>query len=195
MLFRSQMALNSSGRAQATSMQQLSTGKRINSARDDAAGMAIATRMTHQIRSLNQAVRNAGDAISLIQTAEGATNEITNMLQRMRELAVQATNDTNGVAERSALHAEFDQLRTEINRIANTTQFNGFNILDGGVATGGLSGGVATFHVGADGTTAVEVSFTFNSFSTSTSVTGALMSNLASLQLYTGGLEIGRAHV
>ena len=108
--------------------------------------------------------------------------------KRMRELSVQATNDTNGVAERSALHAEFDQLRTEINRIANTTQFNGFNILDGGVATGGLSGGVATFHVGADGTTAVEVSFTFNSFSTSTSVTGALMSNLASLQLYTGGL-------
>jgi len=96
----SQMALATSGRAQATAMQQLSTGKRINSARDDAAGMAIATRMTHQIRSLNQAVRNAGDAISLIQTAEGATNEITDMMQRMRELAIQAVNDTNDPQQR-----------------------------------------------------------------------------------------------
>ena len=85
----SQAALKSNERSQTVAMQQLSTGKRINSARDDAAGMAIATRMTHQIRSLNQAVRNAGDAISLIQTAEGATNEITDMMQRMRELAVQ----------------------------------------------------------------------------------------------------------
>ena len=105
----SQNALTNSGKAQSLAMQQLSTGKRINSARDDAAGMAIATRMTHQIRSLNQAVRNAGDAITLIQTAEGATNEITDMMQRMRELAVQAVNDTNDNAQRMVSQVQVAQ--------------------------------------------------------------------------------------
>jgi flagellin len=127
----SQMALTTSGRAQSTAMQQLSTGKRINSARDDAAGMAIATRMTHQIRSLNQAVRNAGDAISLIQTAEGATNEITDMMQRMRELAIQAVNDTNDNAQRSYLDLEFQQLKQQIVQIADNTEWNGFPVLNG----------------------------------------------------------------
>ncbi len=127
----SQMALGSSGRAQSIAMQQLSTGKRINSARDDAAGMSIATRMTHQIRSLNQAVRNAGDAISLIQTAEGATNEITDMMQRMRELAVQAVNDTNNNADRSYLDLEFQQLKQQIVQIADNTEWNGFPVLNG----------------------------------------------------------------
>jgi flagellin len=127
----SQMALTTSGRAQQVAMQQLSTGKRINSARDDAAGMAIATRMTHQIRSLNQAVRNAGDAITLIQTAEGATNEITDMMQRMRELAVQAVNDTNDNAQRSYLDLEFQQLKQQIVQISNNTEWNGFPVLNG----------------------------------------------------------------
>ena len=127
----SQAALKSTERSQSVAMQQLSTGKRINSARDDAAGMAIATRMTHQIRSLNQAVRNAGDAISLIQTAEGATNEITDMMQRMRELAVQAVNDTNDNAQRSYLDLEFQQLKQEIVHIADTTEWNGFPVLNG----------------------------------------------------------------
>jgi flagellin len=127
----SQMALATSGRAQATAMQQLSTGKRINSARDDAAGMAIATRMTHQIRSLNQAVRNAGDAISLIQTAEGATNEITDMMQRMRELAIQAVNDTNDPQQRGYLDLEFQQLKQQIVQIADNTEWNGFPVLNG----------------------------------------------------------------
>ena len=127
----SQMALKNSGLAQSTAMQQLSTGKRINSARDDAAGMAIATRMTHQIRSLNQAVRNAGDAISLIQTAEGATNEITDMMQRMRELAIQAVNDTNDSAQRSYLDLEFQQLKQQIVQIADNTEWNGFPVLNG----------------------------------------------------------------
>ncbi len=127
----SQMALGSSGHAQTVAMQQLSTGKRINSARDDAAGMAIATRMTHQIRSLNQAVRNANDAINLIQTAEGATNEITDMLQRMRELAVQAVNDTNDNAQRSYLDLEFQQLKQQIVQIADNTEWNGFPVLTG----------------------------------------------------------------
>ena len=127
----SQAALKSTERSQSVAMQQLSTGKRINSARDDAAGMAISTRMTHQIRSLNQAVRNAGDAISLIQTAEGATNEITDMMQRMRELAVQAVNDTNDSAQRGYLDLEFQQLKQEIVRVADTTEWNGFPVLNG----------------------------------------------------------------
>jgi flagellin len=127
----SQMALGTSGRAQTVAMQQLSTGKRVNSARDDAAGMAIATRMTHQIRSLNQAVRNANDAINLIQTAEGATNGITDMLQRMRELAVQAVNDTNDNAQRSYLDLEFQQLKQQIVQISDNTEWNGFPVLNG----------------------------------------------------------------
>jgi len=127
----SQAALASSNRAQSTAMQQLSTGKRINSARDDAAGMAIATRMTHQIRSLNQAVRNAGDAITLIQTAEGATGQITDMLQRMRELAVQAANDTNSNDQRSYLDLEFQQLKKQIVQISENTEWNGFPVLNG----------------------------------------------------------------
>ena len=127
----SQSALTASGRSQAIAMQQLSTGKRINSARDDAAGMAIATRMTEQIRGLNQAVRNAGDAITLIQTAEGATNQITDMLQRMRELAVQAVNDTNDNAQRSYLDLEFQQLKQQIVQISENTEWNGFPVLNG----------------------------------------------------------------
>jgi len=127
----SQAALKSTERSQSIAMQQLSTGKRINSARDDAAGMAISTRMTHPIRSLNQAVRNAGDAVSMIQTAEGATNEITDMMQRMRELAVQAVNDTNSNPDRSYLDLEFQQLKQEIVRVSDTTEWNGFKVLNG----------------------------------------------------------------
>ena len=103
----SQAALKGTERSLQTAMQQLSTGKRINSAKDDAAGMAIATRMTQQIRALDQSVRNANDAISLIQTVEGATESITDMMQRMRELAVQAVNDTNANEQRSYLDLEF----------------------------------------------------------------------------------------
>jgi len=127
----SQNALGSIDRASTIAMQQLSTGKRINSARDDAAGAAISTRMTSQIRGLNQAVRNAGDAINLIQTAEGATNQITDMLQRMRELAIQAANDTNSDAQRSYLDLEFQQLKKQIVQISNNTEWNGFSILNG----------------------------------------------------------------
>ncbi len=127
----SQAALASTQRNQSVAMQQLSTGKRINSARDDAAGMAIATRMTHQIRSLNQAVRNAGDAVSMIQTAEGATNEITDMLLRMRELAIQATNDTNSNDQRSFLDLEFQQLKKQIVQVSENTDWNGFPLLNG----------------------------------------------------------------
>ena len=182
-----QAAISSNARGLSKAMQQLSTGRRINSAADDAAGLAISDKLTSQIRGLNQAIRNANDGISMLQTAEGATNEITNMLQRMRELAVQSANDTNGVSERSALNVEFDQLRTEINRIAGTTQYNGFNILDGGAATGGLTSGVATFHIGDAGSTSVQVVFTFVDFRT---VTSGLLNGISG-QALTGASGLG----
>lgn len=128
-----QNALKVSGREQSVAMQQLSTGKRINSARDDAAGLAISKQMTQQIRSMNMAIRNAGDAVSLIQTAEGATGAITDMLQRMRELAVQAINDTNSGDQRGYLDLEFQQLKQQIVSISEHTEWNGFPLLNGKV--------------------------------------------------------------
>src|SRR5450830_1932050 len=127
----------------ATSMQRLSSGLRINSAKDDAAGMAIADRMTTQVRGMNQAVRNANDGISLAQTAEGALGAITDNLQRMRELSVQAANGSLSADDRKAVQSEVSQLKNEINRVANQTTFNGTNLLDG--SSGGFS-----FQVGAN---------------------------------------------
>ena len=112
-------------------MARLSSGLRINGAGDDAAGLAIASRMESQVRGLSQAVRNANDGISLMQTTEGAVNEVSNMLQRMRELAVQASTGTNNPSDQAALDLEVQQLKTEIDRIAATTQFNSQNVLDG----------------------------------------------------------------
>jgi flagellin len=126
-----------------TAMQRLSTGLRINSAKDDAAGLAISERFTTQIRGLDQAMRNANDGISLAQTAEGALGELTNNLQRVRELAVQSANVTNSASDRAALDAEVQQRIAEIDRIATQTSFNGLNVLDG-------SAGSATFQVGAN---------------------------------------------
>jgi len=125
------------------SLGRLSSGLRINSAKDDAAGLAISDRMTSQIRGLNQAVRNANDGISLAQTAEGALQESTNILQRMRELAVQSANDTNTSSDRTSLQAEVSQLQAEIERIANTTSFNGQRLLDGTFSN-------ASFQVGSE---------------------------------------------
>ena len=115
-------------------MSALSSGKRINSAADDAAGLSIATRMEAQVRGLNQAMRNAADGQSMVDTAEGAMDEITNMLQRMRELALQAANDTNTLQDRTNIDAEVTQLKAEINRVVSTTTFNGQNLLDGSYA-------------------------------------------------------------
>jgi flagellin len=112
-------------------MQQLATGKRINSAKDDAAGLAIAARMTQQIEGLNQGIRNAGDAIAMIQTTEGATQNVTTMLLRISELAMQAANDTYSDVQRGFLNNEFGQLKQEINRMALTHEWNGFKILAG----------------------------------------------------------------
>jgi flagellin len=143
-----QQAMNTNSRGLATVMQQLSTGKRINNAVDDVAGLAISTRLTSQIKGLNQAVRNANDAISLIQTAEGATEQVTNMLQRMRELSIQASNDTNNDKDRVFLDLEFQQLKDEIDRVGMNTQWNGKNILDG--TAGKLNDGNFTFQIGAN---------------------------------------------
>ena len=152
-----QAALISTERTLSKSMEQLSTGKRINSAGDDAAGMAISTRMTQQIRALEQAVRNAGDAVSLIQTAEGATNEITDMLQRMRELAIQAINDTNAGEDRSYLDLEFQQLKKEIVRIADMTEWNGFQLLNG--TAGDQVGPEPVFKISSSGEFLSEINF------------------------------------
>ena len=138
-----QRNLNTSQTSLAQSLQRLSSGLRINSAKDDAAGLAISERFTTQIRGLTQAARNASDGISLAQTAEGALSELTNNLQRIRELAVQAANSTNSASDRAALNQEVQQRLEEINRIATQTSFNGQKILDG-------TFGDATFQVGAN---------------------------------------------
>jgi flagellin len=126
-----QSALAANNNKLATAMERLSTGSRINSAKDDAAGLAISTRMESQVRGLNAAVRNANDGISLLQTAEGAMDEIGNMLQRMRELSVQASSDVNNSADRAGLDAEVQQLKAEIDRVVSTTRFNDKKLLDG----------------------------------------------------------------
>jgi len=130
------MSINNGSAAK--SMEKLSSGLRINRAGDDAAGLSISEKMRAQIRGLNQASRNAQDGISLIQTAEGALNETQSILQRMRELAVQASNDTNVAVDRSAIKSELDTLTTEIDRIAKTTQFNEKNLLTGSLAATGV---------------------------------------------------------
>ncbi len=145
--------LNGANNAMGRSFERLSSGLRINSAKDDAAGLAISNRMTAQIKGLNQAVRNTNDGISLAQTAEGAMQETTNILQRMRELSVQSANDTNTSSDRESLQAEVDQLVSEIDRIANTTTFNNLNILDGSF-TG------SRFHVGANARETIDLRIT-----------------------------------
>ena len=125
-------AINRNDRAMTTSMERLSTGLRINSASDDAAGLAIAARMRSQVDGLEQASRNANDGISMIQVAEGAVSEISNILGRMKELAVQSASGTYSATDRTALNLEFQQLITEVDRIAKNTTWNGMTILDGG---------------------------------------------------------------
>ncbi len=143
MSLNSQRNLNSSQSALQTSLQRLSSGLRINSAKDDAAGLAISERFTSQIRGLDQAIRNANDGISLAQTAEGALNESGNILQRIRELSVQSANATNSASDRQALQSEVSQLVSELDRIASSTEFNGKKLLDG-------TFGTAIFQVGAN---------------------------------------------
>ncbi|PKM10166.1 MAG: flagellin [Gammaproteobacteria bacterium HGW-Gammaproteobacteria-3] len=146
-----QRQLNRSSTAQQTTFERLSSGLRINSAKDDAAGLGIADRMTAQIRGLDQSVRNANDGISVAQVAEGALQESTNILQRIRELSVQSANDSNSASDRSSLQKEVNQLKQEFDRIATTTDFNGKKVLDGSFSS-------AQFQVGANANQTISVS-------------------------------------
>jgi flagellin len=151
-----QKNLNNAADALSTSMTRLSSGLKINSAKDDAAGLQIATRMSSQIRGQNVAVKNANDGISMAQTAEGALQESTNILQRMRELAVQARNGTNGTADQTATNAEFAQMSDELTRISASTNLNGKNLLDG-------SAGTMTLQVGSNTGTANHIDLVLSS--------------------------------
>jgi flagellin len=177
-----QASLMRNDRALSSAMEQLSTGKKINSAGDNAAGLAISTRMTSQIRGLSAAISNANDAISMVNTAEGALDEITAMLQRMRELAVQSGTGTTDSADRTYLNQEFAALRTEIDRIADNTKWNGRNILDGS-AGGSAGASTVAFQIGQDGTAAQTFSTTFGNFSDGTS---GKLSGLASKTIAAG---------
>ena len=156
-----QAAASSVNKSMETSMERLSTGKRINSAADDAAGVAIASRLTSEIRGTNQAIRNAMDAQALIDTAEGAHLEISNLLQRMREIAVQSSNDTNDANDRAALGDEMVALTAEIDRIANATSWAGQILLDGATPNAGQTtetdSASFSFHIGSDNSAADEI--------------------------------------
>ncbi|MEF7613458.1 flagellin [Aquincola sp. MAHUQ-54] len=183
-----QRNLNASQSSLQTSMQRLSSGLRVNSAKDDAAGLAIAERMNTQVRGLNVAARNANDGISLAQTAEGALGKIGDMLQRMRELAVQSSNATNSEQDRNALQAEVSQLRDEIDRVAKQTGFNGTKLLDGSFSA-------ATFQVGSNSGEVITVAALTNASADGlskvvygeTSQIGISAGGISSLGLMTGG--------
>lgn len=166
-----QRNLNGSQNALATTLQRLSSGLRINGAKDDAAGLAISERMTSQIRGFNQTIRNANDAISMSQTAEGALGEIGNNLQRIRELAVQSRNASNSASDRTALNNEVQQLKAEIDRVASTTTFNGIKLLDGTFAG-------QPFQVGANVGETINITSIVNAQSSSLGTTTTYTSTL-----------------
>jgi len=167
-----QAAASSVNKEMEISMARLSTGQRINSAADDAAGVAIGSRLTSEIRGTNQAIRNAMDAQALIDTAEGAHKEIENILQRMRELAVQAANDTNNTTDRTNLDTEFHSLMDEIDRISDVTEWAGQSLLNGNVSAG------FTFQIGSGTATADSVTVTIDTMATSVIGTTANVSAL-----------------
>ncbi len=173
MSLNAQRNLTTSQNSLSTSLQRLSSGLRINSAKDDAAGLAISERFTTQIRGLNQAARNANDGISLVQTAESALGEVTNNLQRIRELAVQSRNATNSQSDRDALNTEAQQLMQEINRVASQTSFNGVKLLDGSFSN-------QAFQIGANAGETISVS-------------GIVDANAGSLGTYTRASVTGAA--
>ena len=184
MSLNAQRNLSTSQTMLATSLQRLSSGLRINSAKDDAAGLAIAERFTTQINGLNQAVRNSNDGISLSQTAESAMDEVVNNLQRIRELAVQSANATNSDEDRKALDAEVQQRLAEIDRIATQTTFNGRRVLDG-------SFGTAVFQVGANVGETISVSLnTGVRISQMGQIAGATGTEVTSAALTEGGLSL-----
>jgi flagellin len=180
----SQAAIDRNTRDLDKAMEQLSTGKRINSAADDAAGLAISNKMTAQIRGLNQAVRNANDGISMLQTAEGATQEITNMLQRMRELAVQAANGTYSSGDRSAMNLEYQQLHEEIGRIQENTQWNGTSLF----TSAGYAASAVHFQVGMNGDSTSTISADLSILKSATDNVSA-NSNLLQLSAASNSLQ------
>jgi len=169
-----QRNLSSSQSALATSLQRLSSGMRINSAKDDAAGLAISQRMTSQINGLNQAARNANDGISMSQTAEGALGEIGNNLQRIRDLAVQSRNASNSVSDRTALNNEAQQIKSEIDRVASTTAFNGIKLLDGSFTN-------QAFQVGANVGETITISGLVNAQSSSLGTSTSSTANVTGI--------------
>lgn len=192
MSMNAQRNLTQSAGSLATSMQRLSSGLRVNSAKDDAAGLAISERMNAQIKGMNVAARNANDGISLAQTAEGSLGKVGDMLQRMRELAVQSANATNSASDRGALQSEVSQLRSEIGRVADQTSFNGRKLLDG-------SFNGAAFQVGANANQTISVSSVANVktnalgivSSASTAVTTTLASITDLNAIAAGGITVG----
>jgi flagellin len=186
------MATNSRSMSQA--MERLSTGQRINSASDDAAGLAISSKMTSQIRGLDQAVRNGNDAIAMIQTADGAAIEVSNMLQRMRELAVQAASGTNTTDDVTSLNTEFAALRDQIDVVAENTEWNGTAILDGSVGSTVSATNVVSFQIGANNAQTIAIDFgDFNLAAGATPAAagvskGALGANLSALAVNTAAV-------
>jgi len=183
MSLNAQRNLNNTSNAMAVSLQRLSSGLRVNSAKDDAAGLAIAERMNAQVRGLSVGIRNANDGISLAQTAEGALGSMTESLQRMRELAVQAANGTNTTADRTSLNAEFTQLATEITRVVNATDFNGVKVLAGGA-------GAKNFQVGADNTANDRISVTTTDMTAAGGLTGATGTTITTSALAQGAIAL-----
>ena len=177
---RAQNASRVASMAQSTAMERLSTGKRINSAKDDAAGLAISNSMTAQIRGMNQGIRNANDGISLAQTAEGALGEVTNILQRVRELAVQSSSETYSDEDRLSMQSEVTALTSQIGEILTNTEFNGKTLFDN-VATGGAD---KTFDIQTGANLADKVTITVKTMDL-TGITGT-----ATAGVYTGGLDI-----
>ena len=177
-----QNAMTKNARSMSTTMEQLSTGTRVNSAKDDAAGLAIGQNMTAQVRGLNQAVRNLNDGVNLLQTAEGALNETTNMLQRMRELAVQSASGTYSNTQRSYLQTEFSALNSQIDKISSETTWNGYTVLTG--TTGGTTTGTFSFQSGQTSGQTIDVALGSMGTSglglTATASTGVSISSAAS---------------
>ena len=176
----SSLAINE--RNLSTAMERLSTGKRINGAKDDAAGQAIASRMTAQIRGLDQAVRNANDGISMLQTADGAMEEVSNMLQRMRELAIQNSNSTNATADLAALSVEYAALSSEITRINADTTWNSKEL---------FAVGTTSFQVGANSGDVVTVTVTDFALTGTISTIGALDTDIDNINTYRSALGAG----
>ena len=176
-----QASLARNERALSKAMEQLSTGKKINTAADDAAGLAISTRMSSQIVGLEQSIQNASDAISMIQTAESALDEITNMLLRMRELALQASNGTGSVADRDYLQDEFSRLKAEIDRIANNTEWSGRAVLNGNA--GGTGVQTVSFQVGGNAGQTISVDFGYM-------VGGGLKTGASGVLVASGGVAL-----